>query len=155
MEETKNPSGISSVNKWTLHSLHCFLSKEERCKLILLLFYNSWSRKEFVWKLTSLLIPPGCVFSAKWNSLRSTVSLSCKRLHLPMAWSVWRNIGWNTTCCNDRTLELITKVHPADLSDFLFVCRRFLAVSSRKYSILILVIHEVAVPPFRYVEIVR
>ena len=52
-------------------------------------------------------------------------------------------------------IELITKVHPADLSDFPFVCRRFLAVSSRKYSILILVIHEVAVPPFRYVKIVR
>ena len=58
-------------------------------------------------------------------------------------------------CCNDRNLELPTKVHAADLSDFPFVCRRFLSVSSKKYSLLILLIHEVAVPPFRSVEIVR
>ena len=59
-----------------------------------------------------------------------------------------RNIGWNTACCNDGTLDLATKVHPADLSDFPFVCCRFLSVSSRKYSVLILLIHKVAVPPF-------
>ena len=53
--------------------------------------------------------------------------------------------------CNDRTLDLATKVQPADLSDFPFVCRQFLSVSSRKYSVLILLIHEVAVPPFSYV----
>ena len=36
------------INELYIHyiALHCFLSKQERCKLILLLFYNS--RKEFV-----------------------------------------------------------------------------------------------------------
>ena len=68
-----------------------------------------------------------------------------------MAQSVWRNIGLNTAYCNDRTLELATNVHPADLSDFPFLCRWFLSVSSGKDSVLILVIYEVAVPPFHYV----
>ena len=52
-----------------------------------------------------------------------------------------------------RTLELATKVRPADVLDFPFVCRRrprrLLPLSSKKYSVSILVIHEVAVPPLK------
>ena len=50
-----------------------------------------------------------------------------------------------------KSLCFLASFHPADVSDFPFACCRFLSVSSRKYSVSILPIHEVAAPLFSYV----